>query len=50
MGSLKTPIVEEWNIMSEELILNVCKSFRRRFDTIIEKIVAILSKSTVLGR
>ena len=37
IGSLKTAIEEEWNKMSEEFILNACKSFRRHVDTIIEK-------------
>ena len=37
IGSLKTPIEEEWNKMSEEFILNTCKSFQRCVDTIIEK-------------
>ena len=36
-GSLKTAIKEEWNKMSEEFILKVCKPFQRRVDTIIEK-------------
>ena len=36
--------------MSEESILKACKSFRRRVDTIIEKMVTILSKVTVLCR
>ena len=35
--------------MSEEFILKACKSFRRRVDTIIKKIMAILSQFTVLG-
>ena len=34
---LKTAVEEQWNKMSEELILKSCKSFRRRIDTIIEK-------------
>ena len=38
IGSLKTAIEEEWNKMSEEFILKACKSFRRRVNTIIEKI------------
>ena len=37
IGSLKNAIEEEWNKMSEEFILKVCKSFRRHVDTIIEK-------------
>ena len=37
IGSLKTTIAEEWNKMSDESILGICKSFRRRVDTIIEK-------------
>ena len=48
IGSLKTAIEEEWYKMSEEFILKVCKLFRRHVDTIIEKMVAILSKFTVL--
>ena len=46
--SLKTTIEDEWNKMSEEFILKACKPFRRRIDTIIEKMVAMLSKFTVL--
>ena len=34
--------------MSEEFILKASKSFRRRVDTIIEKMLTILSKLTVL--
>ena len=37
IGSLKNAIEEEWNKISEEFILKVCKSFWRRFDSIIEK-------------
>ena len=37
IGSLKTAIEEKWNKISEESILMVCKSFRRRVDTINEK-------------
>ena len=50
IGSFNTVIEVEWNKMSEEFTLKVCKSFRKRVDTIIEKkkILAILSKSTVL--
>ena len=33
----KIAIEEEWNEMSEEFILKVCKSFWWRVDTIIEK-------------
>ena len=40
-GSPKTAIEEEWNNISEEVILKACKSFRRRVDTIIEKMAAI---------
>ena len=36
---------EKWNEMSEEFILNACKSFW--IDTVTEKVVAILSKFTV---
>ena len=35
IGSFKTAIEEEWNKMSEEFILNACKSFRKRVDRII---------------
>ena len=35
--SLKTAIGEEWNKMSEEFILKICKLFRRRVDMIFEK-------------
>ena len=38
IGSLTTPQKEEWNKISEEFILKACKSFRRRVDTITEKI------------
>ena len=48
IGSLKTVIEEEWNKMSEEFVLKVCKSFRKRVDTIIEKKVAILNTFTVV--
>ena len=34
--------------MSKEFILKACKSFRKRVDTIVEKMAAILSKFTVL--
>ena len=34
--------------MSEEFILKACKSFQRHVDTIIEKMVVILNKFTVL--
>ena len=37
MGSLKLVIEKESNKISEEFILKVCNSFRRRVDTIIEK-------------
>ena len=30
-------IAEKWNKMSEEFILNACKSFQTHVDTIIEK-------------
>ena len=33
IGLLKTDIEEEWNKMSDEFILKVCKSFQRRVDT-----------------
>ena len=47
--SLKTAIEEEGNKMSEEFILNTCKSSQRCVDTIIgKKMAAILSKFTVL--
>ena len=48
IGSLKTASAEEWNKISEEFILKACKLFWRCVDTIIEKIVAILSKFTIL--
>ena len=48
IGSFETIIKEKWDEMSEEFILKACKSIRRRVDTIIEKMVAILSKFTVL--
>ena len=32
-----TAIEEEWNKISEEFILKIAKSFRKRVDTIIEK-------------
>ena len=38
IGSLKTAIEEKWNKMSEEFILNECKSFQRRVDRITEEI------------
>ena len=41
IGSLKTA-------MSEEFILKACKLFRRHVDSIIEKMVATLSKFTDL--
>ena len=41
IGSLKTAIEGEWNKMSEEFILKVCKSFQRRVGTRIEKMTAI---------
>ena len=37
IGSLKTVTEEEWNKMSEEFILNICKSFRRRVETMFKK-------------
>ena len=48
IGSLKIIIEEEWNRMSEKCILKACKSFWRRVDTVTEKMVAILSKFTVI--
>ena len=48
IASLKTAIEKEWNEMSEEFISKVCKLFQRRVDMIIEKMVAILNKFTVL--
>ena len=44
----KTAMEEEWDKMSEEFILKTYKSFRRRVDTIIEKMAAVLSKITIL--
>ena len=37
ISSLKTAIEEEWNKMSEEFILKVCKLFQRHVDKIIKK-------------
>ena len=37
IGFIITAINEEWKKMYEEFILKVCKSFRRRVDTRIEK-------------
>ena len=37
IGSLKSAIKEEWNKVSEELILKACKSFQMCVNTIIEK-------------
>ena len=37
IGSLKAPIEEEWNKMTEEFILETCKLFWRCVDTITEK-------------
>ena len=34
--NISSPIQEEWNKMSDEFILKVCKLFRRCVDTIIE--------------
>ena len=49
IGLLKTISEEEWNKMSEEFILNTCKSFRRYVDTITEKkMAAILSEFILL--
>ena len=48
ISSPKTAMEEEWNKMSENF-LKTCKLFRRCVDTIIEKMLAILSKFTVLG-
>ena len=48
IGSLKTAIKEEWNKIPKEFILKTCKFFWRCVDTIIEKMMAILSKFTVL--
>ena len=47
-GSLITAIAEDWKKMFKEFILIAYKSFRRRADTITEKIMAILSKFTIL--
>ena len=48
IGSLMTVTEEQWNKISEEFMLKICKSFWRRVETIIEKkMVAILSKFTV---
>ena len=48
IGLLKTVIEKEWNKMSKEFILQTCKSFQRRLDKIIEKMVSILYKFTDL--
>ena len=48
IGLLKTTTEEEWNKITEEFILKSCKSFQKRVDTIIQKMVAILSIFTVL--
>ena len=48
IGSLQTAIEEERNKTSEKNILKACKSFRRRIDSLTEKMVAILTKFTVL--
>ena len=52
IGSLKAPIEEEWNKMTEEFILETCKLFWRCVDTITKKkkkkMAGILSKFTVL--
>ena len=37
VGSFKTAIEADWNIMSDEFILKACKLFRRCVDPIIEK-------------
>ena len=47
---LKATIEEEWNKIFEEFILKAYKSFRRHVSTIVEKMVAILSKFSVLCR
>ena len=44
IGLLKTAVEEGWNKIPEDFILNACKSFRRCVNTLIEKMVAILSK------
>ena len=44
VGLLKTAIGKEWNKMSDEYILKACKSFLMSVCTIIEKMVATLSK------
>ena len=46
IGLLETAIEKEWNKTTEKIILKACKSFQRRVDTIIEKMMAILSKFT----
>ena len=48
IGLLKTAIQEKWNKTYEGFILKACKSFQWHVDNIIEKMVAILSKFTVL--
>ena len=47
IGLPKTTIYEEWSALSEEFISKVCKTFRRRVDTIKEKkMLTMLSKFT----
>ena len=46
--SLKNAIEGEQNKISEEFILNACKSFRKHVDTILEEMAALLCKFTLL--
>ena len=46
IGSLKIAVEEEWNKISKEYMTS--ESFRKCVDTMIEKMVAILIKVTVL--
>ena len=48
ISSFKTAVEQECNKLSEEFILKECKLFQKCVDTIIENMVAILSKFTVL--
>ena len=48
IGSLKTAIDEEWNKISEEFILKHANNFKGVLIQWLKKMVAILSKFTVL--
>ena len=47
-SNISSLIEEEWDKMSVEFILKAYNSFPRHVNTILEKVVAILSKFTVL--